>query len=84
MIDYQAYMGSEEWRKRADRVLIFWKNACAICSTTKCLHVHHRTYERLGDELLTDLLPLCENCHKLFHEKLGRSMKTQSIDEFLS
>lgn len=31
------------------------------------LHVHHRNYDRVGQELLTDLEVLCEACHKIEH-----------------
>lgn len=29
------------------------------------LEVHHRTYERVGRELVTDLLALCWDCHDI-------------------
>jgi hypothetical protein len=31
------------------------------------MHVHHRTYERIGHEKLSDLCLLCGPCHRLFH-----------------
>jgi 5-methylcytosine-specific restriction endonuclease McrA len=48
---------------------------CKACGSKKNLHVHHVTYERFGNELLTDLLGLCYTCHKGVHElhrKTGR------------
>lgn len=39
-------------------------------SETSRLHVHHRTYERLGEELPEDLVVLCEVCHEAY--ELGR------------
>jgi hypothetical protein len=35
------------------------------------LEVHHRTYERLGRELTTDLTVPCNACHELYHERFG-------------
>lgn len=35
------------------------------------LDVHHRTYERLGQEQEYDLTVLCHRCHSLFHS-VGR------------
>ena len=33
------------------------------------LHVHHLTYKRLGDELPSDLMVLCETHHKEQHRR---------------
>lgn len=66
-IDYAAYLLSEIWKEKRERVLIFWDHKCALCYSGTKLQVHHRTYERLGREKITDLLPLCENCHQYFH-----------------
>ena len=48
---------------------------CQVCNTDKSiLDTHHRTYERLGRELDGDLIVLCRDCHRIFHEngKLAR------------
>lgn len=37
---------------------------CELCGSTKHIHVHHLTYERLYDELIIDLQPLCRTCHE--------------------
>jgi hypothetical protein len=37
--------------------------------------VHHKTYERLGNELIEDCQVLCEQCHYKLH---GRDSKNQS------
>lgn len=69
---YYDYLKSPEWKSKRAPVL---KNAtyrCQVCNSTKRLEVHHRTYERLGSELESDLTVLCHNCHNLFstHGKL--------------
>jgi len=33
------------------------------------LNVHHNTYKRRGHELGSDLLVLCQKCHKKIHNK---------------
>jgi len=33
----------------------------------KGLEVHHLSYRRLGNELLSDLIVLCVGCHKKQH-----------------
>ena len=39
---------------------------------TKWFDVHHKTYDRIGDELLDDLVLLCKSCHKAQHGKHGK------------
>lgn len=46
---------------------------CQLCGKTGKLHVHHRTYENHGMEHVkkiadSDLIVLCEDCHKKFHD----------------
>ena len=69
-IDYHEYIKSEVWRQKRDNVLVFWSGRCAICNSPDNIQVHHRTYERLGQERLSDLIPLCDDCHSLFHHKM--------------
>jgi hypothetical protein len=38
-----------------------------VCHAER-VHLHHRTYDRLGCEDLRDLIPLCEACHSATHE----------------
>jgi hypothetical protein len=33
------------------------------------LEVHHRTYDNLGAELVSDLVVLCHSCHELHHKR---------------
>jgi len=65
--EYQEYLNSEEWFAKRAMVLRFWDYKCVICYSDKNLHLHHRTYARRGDENVTDLIPLCKNCHSLYH-----------------
>ena len=64
---YEAYIRSDEWRERADVAKKRAGYRCQICNRGDItLNVHHRTYERLGNELPEDLTVLCRNCHELF------------------
>lgn len=65
---YDEYIQSPEWQAKREKVLIFWSGRCALCNSPRMVEVHHRTYERLGHELLTDLIPLCDTCHERHHE----------------
>ena len=77
---YLDYLKSQEWKLKRDEVLVFWKGLCALCYSDKDVQVHHRTYERLGHELLTDLLPLCDPCHER-HTAYMRQARMQTIQE---
>lgn len=63
---YAEYLASDHWRdvKRAYRESD--RPQRCKCGTAG-RHLHHLTYERLGAELLTDLLLLCEDCHRRIH-----------------
>lgn len=75
-MDYPDYLQSPEWRERRAEVLRFWNGQCALCSWSESVDVHHRTYERLGREHLSDLIPLCRNCHQEFHAHIGLTRRT--------
>lgn len=68
--------GQEEWREKYEKHLrsARWKNMrndffrlrgrrCEHCGSTCNLELHHKTYDRLGCELTTDLEILCLDCH---------------------
>ena len=70
---YREYIHSKVWTERTEIMRGKFDNRCQICNKSgksKSLHVHHRTYERLGLELPEDLTVLCAGCHAKFHDKL--------------
>lgn len=66
---YDAYLRSSHWRWIREVALDFYGRSCALCGSTRRIEVHHRTYERRGRELLSDLTVLCDDCHARFHGK---------------
>lgn len=71
-VDYHTYIQSSEWREKAKAAkdLAGWR--CQVCNkpdNETTLDAHHRTYERLGKELPTDITVLCRQCHGKFHGK---------------
>lgn len=69
--NYETYIKSEQWRFRAAAMRWLAGYRCAICGSQNALEVHHKTYERLGDERPEDLVVLCAECHARFHGKLA-------------
>lgn len=66
---YADYLQTAHWQRTRSGALKRAKYRCQICNTNqKALHVHHRTYERRGEEYARDLIVLCEDCHRTFHE----------------
>ena len=65
--EYEAYLRSTAWRERRKAVLARASDHCELCQKADATQVHHRTYIRLGNELLTDLLAVCETCHEVIH-----------------
>lgn len=64
---YHKYLETEGWKATRLEALALADNKCAKCETALCLHVHHLTYERVGNELMTDLQVLCGTCHAREH-----------------
>jgi 5-methylcytosine-specific restriction endonuclease McrA len=70
---YREYLRSPEWRRTRAAALHRAGSQCSFDATHPGpLHVHHRTYERLGSELAADLLVVCEECHRVHHAYHGR------------
>jgi 5-methylcytosine-specific restriction endonuclease McrA len=78
---YTAYLASDAWIERRTQWLAF---ACATTGPVRCpacgrvlsdadADLHHRTYERLGQEQHEDLVALCRVCHDLLHRTINGS-----------
>lgn len=67
---YAEYLQTDHWQETRKRALKRARFKCQLCSRNGTLHVHHRTYENLGDESNADLIVLCESCHGKFHDKI--------------
>ena len=63
---YRDYLRSSHWRRLRKR--LDQPKVCATCDSADRLHLHHRTYERLGAEEPSDLVWLCADCHDLLHQ----------------
>jgi len=66
---YQEYLQSDHWAAKRKEALDFYGHRCVVCHTTAQLQVHHRTYAHKGLENMNDLVVLCSECHKLYHNK---------------
>lgn len=65
---YYSYLKSDEWKKLRRIVFMRCKGICEQCGVAQMEATHHKTYKRLGHELLEDLLGVCDDCHKKIHK----------------
>lgn len=78
--DYSKYLQTPHWQRLRERLKRSSRWECYSCGSTERLQVHHKTYDRLGHERLSDLVVLCEICHSKIHtgelsienEKVGK------------
>lgn len=66
---YTEYLLTDHWKNLRQQKLKSAKFRCELCFSPNSLQVHHKTYERRGAELLTDLIVLCRPCHARHHGK---------------
>lgn len=67
-VNYAEYLKSDAWQTRRAAALRRAEHRCQVCGAAERLEVHHRSYERLGNERPADLVVLCRKCHQVFHD----------------
>src|SRR5260370_13848674 len=70
---YAEYVTSEVWRTRRNQCLERDSYHCQGCGSEDDLHAHHRTYDRLGNELPDDIITICRTCHSFIHGEHSRT-----------
>jgi 5-methylcytosine-specific restriction endonuclease McrA len=70
---YGDYIKSDAWKTRSRQAKVRAGYHCQLCNkpgNDHNLHTHHNNYEHLGQELETDLIVLCNDCHKKHHKMM--------------
>lgn len=67
--EYNKYLTSKKWHKKRLEIAKLHNYKCEICKkyTPSHFHIHHKTYEHLGNERNNELMFLCEECHVKLH-----------------
>lgn len=66
---YDKYLLSDAWQSTKQMALEHYGFRCAIDALHNGpFHVHHNSYESIGDEDIRDLTVLCVDCHKRVHD----------------
>ena len=63
---YEKYKRSPAWHRKRDLVRERDKSLC-VCDA-QATEMHHKTYDNIGQEPLSDLVMLCKGCHKRLHQ----------------
>lgn len=71
-LSYADYLGTAHWHFVRRRTLKQAGYRCQLCNAQVKLDVHHKTYERLGDEDPDDTIAICRKCHRRHHRVLPR------------
>jgi len=64
---YRDYLKSYHWKKIKEKYRQSELPQYCLGCKSKIFQLHHRSYVRLGNELMGDLLPLCGTCHEKVH-----------------
>lgn len=83
-VSYYEYMSSKRWRVKRRQALDHYGCTCGRCGSDELLQVHHKTYKRLGHELMSDLEILCRDCHMAEHQHEKPWIKDSLTEEFIS
>jgi hypothetical protein len=91
MEDYEKYFDLPHWQDFRKQALEVQKtklgcNRCEKCGASPqkitretALHVHHLTYERLGEELIEDVIIICRPCHEKEHGHDAESQRKAAL-----
>ena len=73
--DYKEYMNSPAWLAKKRKVLERDGRLC-VCGGNATV-VHHKTYDNIGKEPLSDLVALCKHCHDGYHNRHSEQLRCQ-------
>jgi 5-methylcytosine-specific restriction endonuclease McrA len=75
---YDGYVRGNKWRNMRRDMFRLRGERCERCGYQHELQLHHKTYERLGRELISDLEVLCKGCHEKADEERALQGRTRS------
>lgn len=79
---YLWYLSTTFWQERRDRAIKAANGICEHCFKKPATQVHHLTYIRIYNELPSDLMALCAECHKSIHHAQPANDNQLSFDLF--
>lgn len=76
--NYQKYLLSKKWKSFRQKAFEFYGDNCGKCGSKYHLQVHHKTYRNIYKETLSDVIVLCDKCHKHAHKLKKRNQGSKS------
>lgn len=72
-MSYQDFLNTSYWKTISNYKKQKSNHRCMLCNNNNNLRTHHKSYERHGYEhrievINEDLIVLCDDCHKKFHD----------------
>ncbi len=67
---YSSYLKSKHWflLKERYKKSKLYTGVCEVCLEKKSfMSFHHKTYKRIGQERLMDIIYVCQDCHEKVH-----------------
>jgi hypothetical protein len=65
---YEDYLETKHWQQFKEKYAHKHKKQCTMCDNKENIHLHHITYERVGNETFEDVVYLCSGCHLKVHQ----------------
>jgi hypothetical protein len=65
---YHEYLDSDQWSAKREMCLTRDNHLCQGCLNAKATIAHHLTYHNVTDELLFQLISVCQVCHDKIHK----------------
>ena len=84
----ETYLKSKHWQQMRKIVYEKYKGKCQRCGDCIPLgmaNVHHRTYKRIGNENINDLILYCNKCHAIMHkDKALEKNRKKDLNSFIN
>lgn len=77
--NYQEYLKTEHWTNlkiRFKASKLYKDGKCHLCKSKTMINIHHKSYKRIGNERLNDLIVLCNLCHSKLHKAYNNKVST--------
>lgn len=67
--EHDAYLKTQKWKSKRALVIKRCEGVCEGCGEAQVSQVHHLTYDHWQDELLWELVGVCDKCHERAHKR---------------
>lgn len=67
-VEYDDYLRSPEWKRKASLIMQRANHRCEGCLSRPATQVHHLTYAHMHNEFAFELVALCAPCHQRIHQ----------------